>query len=716
MISGLRVLSFFIAVAYIATASAHGSPASSVVGKRPVTAIDLIELTDVNGLAISPDRSYAAFQLRTKAVKTNSYRLTWYVKDLSTDKPPLEIGDGGAPIVPPRDKGPLRGIPNGSPLTYNPSWSPDSRKLVYAANTNSSIQLWLASIEGASSQQITFGPYNVRAFYWSNDGQKIHYKTGPNISRLADARQAESDRGFLYDKRTRASHSRLPLWVDPPAGEPRFHIRTYDLATRDDRQATADEREAFTTLGPSRDSVGNDYWMSKLSRDNSLLAYVSINQSARKSGSDYEFFVTPVSGAEEPIVCSAAECSTGYLPSGLWWGVDNQTLYFAKSNMVGKSHVYVWDIVQNKVKTILETTDTLARGSVELSVSCELTDDQTLLCLYETPTRPRRLVTISLHDGGVATVFDPNPQFRQIDLPAIERLQWVSPSGVETYGYWIAPDDVPPGKPSPAVVVQYSCDGFLLGGTGDEFPIFLFAANGIGVFCHESFVDRAIRGQLDLNDVLDQAAYRLHQYALNFESIDAELDRLVDQGFIRPDEIGITGLSYGSELLFFGLVNSDRRFAASASSMGAWEPTYYYMAGPAYHGVMKSLGYGFPGSELDLNYDHVSVTRNVARINTPLLIQAAEHELLWALPGITVLQEYDKPAELIVFEDERHIKRHPVHLYHLYRRYLQWFKFWLQDEEVNDPVDPEQYIRWRKLRAQHETNLAKQGLSSRPER
>ncbi len=37
---------------------------------------------------------------------------------------------------------------------------------------------------------------------------------------------------------------------------------------------------------------------------------------------------------------------------------------------------------------------------------------------------------------------------------------------------------------------------------------------------------------------------------------------------------------------------------------------------------------------------------------------------------------------------------------------VDWFRFWLQDQEDADPAKVEQYARWRKLREQRDSNRA----------
>jgi hypothetical protein len=44
------------------------------------------------------------------------------------------------------------------------------------------------------------------------------------------------------------------------------------------------------------------------------------------------------------------------------------------------------------------------------------------------------------------------------------------------------------------------------------------------------------------------------------------------------------------------------------------------------------------------------------------------------------------------------VKWQPAHRDAIYRRNLQWLLFWLKGEEAADPVDPDQYVRWRAMR------------------
>jgi dipeptidyl aminopeptidase/acylaminoacyl peptidase len=86
-------------------------------------------------------------------------------------------------------------------------------------------------------------------------------------------------------------------------------------------------------------------------------------------------------------------------------------------------------------------------------------------------------------------------------------------------------------------------------------------------------------------------------------------------------------------------------------------------------------------------------------IDTPLLMQLPESEARYVIEFHTRLKRAGKPAEMILFADEPHIKTQPVHKRAVYERNLDWYRFWLKDEEDPDPAKREQYLRWRQLGA-----------------
>jgi hypothetical protein len=62
------------------------------------------------------------------------------------------------------------------------------------------------------------------------------------------------------------------------------------------------------------------------------------------------------------------------------------------------------------------------------------------------------------------------------------------------------------------------------------------------------------------------------------------------------------------------------------------------------------------------------------------------------------LSNSSTPVELHAFPDEGHFKIQPRHRLAAHRRYLDWFRYWLQGHVDPDPAKAEQYRRWDQLR------------------
>ena len=60
--------------------------------------------------------------------------------------------------------------------------------------------------------------------------------------------------------------------------------------------------------------------------------------------------------------------------------------------------------------------------------------------------------------------------------------------------------------------------------------------------------------------------------------------------------------------------------------------------------------------------------------------------------------------ELVFFPEGKHILELPLQRVGSMQGSVDWFRYWLQGYENPNPQYPEQSVRWRALRAQHEWN------------
>jgi hypothetical protein len=321
------------------------------------------------------------------------------------------------------------------------------------------------------------------------------------------------------------------------------------------------------------------------------------------------------------------------------------------------------------------STDALVYG-------CAVRSDRAI-CLHETSTSPMKIVVVDLTDGSMETLYDPNPEWREVELTTVERFEWIDPFGNSRRGHLVYPRGFEEGVRYPLVITPYVSSGFLRGDLGDEYPIHLFAAAGMMV--------------LDVAALIVDAR-NLERIPMDFAGLVAAVDLLDDKGLIDRDRIGMGGLSYASLVTTYALLNSDLLEAAVKSVLSSPEAEYYL--GSAFLREMLSDdrvfgGAPFSGSEY---YDRLSLARNADRVSAPVLVHVSDDEFTLSVPALAALQDAGKAVEMHVFPDEIHQKWQPVHRLNIHRRNVQWFEFSLLDREDPHPVDPGQYERWRALR------------------
>jgi hypothetical protein len=91
-------------------------------------------------------------------------------------------------------------------------------------------------------------------------------------------------------------------------------------------------------------------------------------------------------------------------------------------------------------------------------------------------------------------------------------------------------------------------------------------------------------------------------------------------------------------------------------------------------------------------------TFKLETITAPLRITAtgvASAMLMWEpYAGLRVL---NKPAEFVLLKTSEHVLRTPAARIASQEGAVDWFRYWLKDEQDSDPTKNEQYTRWEAL-------------------
>ncbi|MES2022853.1 MAG: Atxe2 family lasso peptide isopeptidase [Pseudomonadota bacterium] len=664
-------------------------PSTDVVRQPPrsVTADDLLRLRDIgqpdgamfgqpSPLGISPDGRQAVFILSRADPDTNSYCRALVAINLFGAPTPRILDRGGEMIT---NTTVARGlvVGNGFPALLTPAWSPDGRWIAYQRRDDGVTQVWRARSDGSGAQAVTRSPVDVEAVAWTGDGGTIVYVALPGRAEAQRRIDQEGRDGWLYDGRFAPNVASRPLIPGTPPRE------AFTVDPGSERVSPANDAER--ALIPMEDLSGSPIAPSAVAADGrrawtersdpsplSPLRLVAINRSGKR------------------VVCIAASCAGGF--TGLWWDAAGSELRFLRREgwANGQMGLYRWIPGTGQPQRVLLTNDVLL-GCVPAGPS--------LLCTSENAVTPRRLVSVDTGNGHVLTVYDPNPEFGSIRLGKVERLRWRNDLGLEAWGDLALPPGYGAGRKLPMVVVQYHSDGFLRGGTGDEYPIHAFAARGFAVLSVErpAFVAQGrpgIKSYADVNAVNGKGWAERRSL---LSSLVTGVNIVIARGIADPKRIGITGLSDGASTARFALINT-RLFAAASISTCCIEPkSVMTYGGIAYADAMRAMGYPPANRDAPDFWRPYSMALNAQTMDRPLLMQLADEEYLLGLETFTALREAGQPVEMYVYPGEHHIKWQPAHRRAIYERNLDWFQFWLQSRVDADPAKSAQYSRWKAM-------------------
>lgn len=662
----------------------------------------LVALEHIGGvygaLAVSPHGHRVAFEIQRADFAADTYRSEWYVAAVAPHARPVPVGRGGDLILAPNPFGRL----NGARADIEARWSPNGRWIAYLRRDGEQIQVWRSRADGSRQEQLTHSGANVLAFAWRPDSRAIYFEVGRNRKARAAQAHLEGERGYRLDGRFMPLYSTRPLWfacgrtmwhvpVEPSERcTPRLWLKVLGEPAH---PANAMQAQAYRRLvaPPRLHRVGRTRGIRQVAwnRSRTQAAWLENPHPVREPGP-----AAPLTLFVDGHRCRLTLC-TGQLRKIWWYGSDVVVLK-REGWAYSVPALYVWNPRTNRARRIYRRDSTLR--------SCALATDH-LVCLQETPTTPRKIVSIRLPGGQVSTVFNPNPDFARYALGRVEKLEVTDGMGHKAFGHLVYPPNFKRGCRYPLVIVQYRSQGFLDGGVGNEYPIFPLAAAGFLVYSSDNPVLWHLLARYNTSRWQGLAAFaardvgptarRMRSALGAFEAVIRLLRR---RGVLDPTRIGITGLSAGAEALYYALIHS-RQFAAAATSGTASPQAFDLYVNHQAQALLERYWGAHSLAAATRTADRVlSLAHNVSRVQTPLLMQVPDHELLGDLPTFVALRAAGKPVAGYVFPDEYHIKWRPLHKVAVGVRTIDWFRFWLKGEEDPSPAKAAQYVYWRALR------------------
>lgn len=86
------------------------------------------------------------------------------------------------------------------------------------------------------------------------------------------------------------------------------------------------------------------------------------------------------------------------------------------------------------------------------------------------------------------------------------------------------------------------------------------------------------------------------------------------------------------------------------------------------------------------------------KVTTPLQVVATRPQVFQMWEPYAALRHLRKPVDLLVLNSDEHVLTNPAVRMASLAGTVDWFRFWLKDEEDPDPAKAAQNARWRELR------------------
>ncbi len=306
------------------------------------------------------------------------------------------------------------------------------------------------------------------------------------------------------------------------------------------------------------------------------------------------------------------------------------------------------------------------------------------------------------------TILNPNPQLKDIDLGKASVFSWQDKTGRNWTGGLYLPPDYVPGNRYPLVIQTH---GFV---ENDFRPSGMYPT---------AFAARELSARGILVLQIPDCPIRLtpEEGPCQVRGYESAVEQLAAEGIVDLDQVGIIGFSRTCYYVLEALETSAVHFKAASITDGVNEGYVQYITGidQAGNGIAHEadsmIGARPFGEGLHLWLEK-SPTFNMDKIQTPLQVVAlGRDDLLFMWEPYAALRYLNKPVDLILLaQDATHVLTNPAQRLVSQGGTVDWFQFWLKEEEDPGPSKTEQYARWRELRKLQKQNEQQAATAASP--
>jgi dipeptidyl aminopeptidase/acylaminoacyl peptidase len=616
-------------------------------------------------VAISPDGKKVAW---VESVRGEKQEMTSnsaiFVATLGSSERPRRIsaGDGNADYA-----------------EHDIAWSPDSEKLAFLSDRDSSgqLELYVVDARGHAARQFTRLTGFLSSPSWSPDGKTLALLFTENAPRAAgplepmtppsglieqrvyeqrlttvqvassQVRQVSPADLYIYEYDWSPDGKRFVATAAHGAGDANWYIAQLCIIDNAAGEAKFIYKPPLQIAGP--------HW----SPDGKTIAFIGgIMSDEGSTGGD--IYTIPAGGGEVRHLTPGIKTS----PATLTWLPPSEKILFTEQTD-GSSGIATVDARDGKIETLWTGPETISTGGAwDFGISVA-DDGKSCALVRQSFQQPPEIWAgeigawkqVTRHNAGV------HPGWGKS-----ESIHWRN-DGMEIQGWLLYPENYDPSKRYPMVVSVH-------GGPGaDERPSWPGAFFNLALL---SFEDCFVlfpnpRGSFGEGEAFTAANVKDFGYG-DFRDILAGVDYVVKTLPVDDNRVGIAGWSYGGYMTMWAVARTNRfRAAVAGAGIADWQS--YYGENDIDQWMVPFFGASvYDDPEV---YARSSPLTFIKNVKTPTLILVGDRDGECPAPQSFefwhALRTLSVETQFVVYADEGHAIWQPKHQRDVTKRTIEWF-------------------------------------------
>lgn len=575
----------------------------------------------------------------------------------------------------------------GDKSSTNPKWSPDGNWIAFTSNRKDNRNnLYVLRVEGGEAEPLTDLKGSITNFEWSPDGNWIAYT-------MSDAKTEDEEKNDKGRNDFR--------WVDENIKMSRLYV----LPVAKDANGKREPRK----LTAENYSVGSFDW----SPDGKTVVFNHTKSPVADSWTTSDISLIDVGGGKITVLANtpAAENSPRFSPDGTkiafvasdvpvrWaqsntinivaasggtpkpapisfdgqpniadWSQSGDAIFFTEAKGTGTG-VYALNVANNKI-TEISSEDAVISG-----FSLNHSGTMVGFVRQNSVTPPEVFVAPNNNLSAAVQISRVNSDAAKMPLPRTEVIRWKSPDGREIEGLLTYPVGYQAGQRVPLILNIHGGPAGVFqhtftGGRG-VYPLATFAAKGYAILRPNP------RGSSGYGTEFRRANIKDWGFG-DYQDLMTGVDAVVKMGVADENRLGVMGWSYGGFMTSW-IVTQTKRF--KAASAGA--PVTNLMSFNGTADIPSFIPDYFGGefwSDPQIYAKH-SAMFNVKGVTTPTLIQHGEADIRVPISQgyefYNALKRQNVPTRMIVLPRQPHGPNEPKMQVAAMQSNLDWFEKYL---------------------------------------